>query len=191
MFAVKHKKRKTVPLYRKDYFTTSEAGKAVGVSARTVIQWIDDKRLEGWTIPGSRDRRVSRTALVKFLRTYAIDVPEALYGPVVVYFGLPAGTPPDGYDALEVASAFDLGWRVRARHAAAVVIHADNVGTRTAHKLGQELRAVAAMRRLVGIRVAEDEARTDDWLAAGYDEVLAAGSLPGQIDAAVARLLQG
>ena len=59
-----------------DVFTTGTVSKMISVSARTVALWIDNKLLKGYTVPGSKDRRVSRAALVDFMM--ANDVPIRL-----------------------------------------------------------------------------------------------------------------
>ena len=57
---------------RQETYTTGEVARICRVTKRTVIKWIDSGRLEGYTIPGSRHRRVSGAALQAFLRTHRI-----------------------------------------------------------------------------------------------------------------------
>lgn len=52
----------------KSVLTTGEVATICKVAARTVSKWIDTGRLEGYRIPGSRDRRVTREALDRFIR---------------------------------------------------------------------------------------------------------------------------
>jgi excisionase family DNA binding protein len=52
----------------KTVLTTGEVASICKVAARTVSKWIDTGRLEGYRIPGSRDRRVTREALDRFIR---------------------------------------------------------------------------------------------------------------------------
>ena len=56
-----------------EVFTTGEVARICNVTIRTVIRWIDSGRLKGYRIPGSRDRRVTRRELVRFLRRH--DLP--------------------------------------------------------------------------------------------------------------------
>lgn len=58
----------------KAVLTTGEVASICKVAARTVSKWIDSGRLEGYRIPGSRDRRVTREALQAFIR--ANGLPE-------------------------------------------------------------------------------------------------------------------
>jgi excisionase family DNA binding protein len=52
----------------KTVLTTGEVASICKVAARTVSKWIDTGRLEGYRIPGSRDRRVTRESLESFIR---------------------------------------------------------------------------------------------------------------------------
>mgnify|MGYP003340045675 CR=1 FL=1 len=52
----------------RNVLTTGEVAQICNVAARTVSKWIDTGRLEGYRIPGSRDRRVTREALESFIR---------------------------------------------------------------------------------------------------------------------------
>ena len=54
--------------------TTGEVAEICNVAARTVSKWIDCGRLEGYRIPGSRDRRVTREALENFMRTHGLPL---------------------------------------------------------------------------------------------------------------------
>ena len=56
----------------KKVFTTTQVGRICGVTQQTVIKWIDSKQIEGFRLPNSRDRRVTRTALLKFMKGHNI-----------------------------------------------------------------------------------------------------------------------
>jgi len=62
----------------KDVLTTGDVARTCGVTIRTVIKWFEEGRLEGYKLPGSRDRRFTRPALERFLR--ANDMPMELLG---------------------------------------------------------------------------------------------------------------
>lgn len=55
------------------WLTTGEISKRLGVSSRMVTKWIDEGRLIGIRLPGSRDRRVHPSALEAFEREYGFD----------------------------------------------------------------------------------------------------------------------
>jgi excisionase family DNA binding protein len=53
-------------------YTTGDVARLCQVTRRTVIKWIDSGRLRGYTIPGSRHRRVSAQCLRDFLRAHRL-----------------------------------------------------------------------------------------------------------------------
>ncbi|MFM1830443.1 MAG: hypothetical protein RLZZ558_783 [Planctomycetota bacterium] len=57
----------------KPVLTTGEVASILKVAARTVSKWIDSGRLEGYRIPGSRDRRVRREALDAFIASHGLN----------------------------------------------------------------------------------------------------------------------
>ena len=50
-------------------YTTGEVSKICNVAQRTVIKWFDQKIIEGYIIPGTKDRRIPLTSLVEFMRS--------------------------------------------------------------------------------------------------------------------------
>jgi excisionase family DNA binding protein len=58
----------------KDVLTTGEVARLCGVAPRTVTKWFDTGQLRGFKIPGSRDRRIPRDSLVRFMKTHGIPL---------------------------------------------------------------------------------------------------------------------
>jgi len=58
----------------KEVFTTGEVARLCGVAPRTVSKWFDAGGLRGFKIPGSRDRRIPRESLVRFMRAHGIPL---------------------------------------------------------------------------------------------------------------------
>jgi len=58
----------------KDVLTTGEVAKICNVAPRTVSKWFDSGSLRGYRIPGSKDRRIPVTELVKFMRAHGIPM---------------------------------------------------------------------------------------------------------------------
>jgi excisionase family DNA binding protein len=56
-----------------DTFTTGHVAKIIGVAARTVNKWVDSGKLQGYRLPGSQDRRVTRDSLLRFLRENGME----------------------------------------------------------------------------------------------------------------------
>lgn len=58
----------------KDVLTTGEVAKICNVAPRTVSKWFDSGSLKGYRIPGSKDRRIPLSELVKFMRAHGIPL---------------------------------------------------------------------------------------------------------------------
>jgi excisionase family DNA binding protein len=58
----------------KDVFTTGEVARICRVAPRTVSKWFDTGQLKGYRIPGSKDRRIPRDQLLRFMRAHGIPV---------------------------------------------------------------------------------------------------------------------
>lgn len=68
----------------KGVYTTGEVARLFQVTKRTVIKWIDEGKLRGYRIPGSRHRRVPESSFREFLRVYKIPHSEILVRPRVL-----------------------------------------------------------------------------------------------------------
>ena len=60
----------------KDVLTTGQVAKLCNVTIRTVIKWFENGHLEGYRIPGSRDRRFPRNNVVEFMQSHGIPLGE-------------------------------------------------------------------------------------------------------------------
>lgn len=58
----------------KEVLTTGEVAKICNVAPRTVSKWFDSGTLGGYRIPGSKDRRIPMSELVKFMRAHNIPM---------------------------------------------------------------------------------------------------------------------
>jgi excisionase family DNA binding protein len=59
---------------RKDVLTTGQVALICNVAPRTVTKWFDSGQLKGYRIPGSRDRRIPVSELIRFMKTHDIPV---------------------------------------------------------------------------------------------------------------------
>ena len=66
--------------FDKDVLTTGEVAKICNVAARTVSKWVDSGQLEGYRIPGSKDRRIPVQALTTFMRQHGIPFDGLMSG---------------------------------------------------------------------------------------------------------------
>jgi len=95
---------------RKEVLTTGEVARICHVAPRTVSKWFDTGRLNGYRIPGSRDRRIPLGQLVRFMRTHGMPLKE-LEGDVVRVLVVD----PDGVAAACLDEAAEAGpYEVRA-----------------------------------------------------------------------------
>lgn len=58
----------------KDVLTTGEVARICNVAPRTVSKWFDTGKLHGYRIPGSKDRRIPRDQLIRFMRAHGIPL---------------------------------------------------------------------------------------------------------------------
>ncbi len=61
-------------VFDKEVLTTGEVAKICNVAPRTVSKWFDSGSLKGYRIPGSRDRRIPASELVRFMRAHGIPL---------------------------------------------------------------------------------------------------------------------
>jgi len=59
---------------QKDVLTTGEVAKICNVAPRTVSKWFDSGQLKGYRIPGSKDRRIPISALIRFMKQHHIPM---------------------------------------------------------------------------------------------------------------------
>jgi excisionase family DNA binding protein len=82
------------PIKRRKAYTTGQAARLLDCATRTVAAWIDRGDLEGYRLPGSRDRRVLHGSLVEFMRdTLGMPVPPELGEPPLATDPRPAPPP--------------------------------------------------------------------------------------------------
>ena len=60
--------------FEKDVLTTGEVAKICNVASRTVSKWFDSGQLRGYRIPGSKDRRIPVSSLIKFMKDNGIPL---------------------------------------------------------------------------------------------------------------------
>jgi len=66
--------------FDKDVLTTGEVARICNVAARTVSKWFDSGQLEGYRIPGSKDRRIPVDTLITFMRQHGIPFDGLMSG---------------------------------------------------------------------------------------------------------------
>jgi len=56
--------------------TTGDVANICNVAPRTVSKWFDKGLLNGYRIPGSKDRRIPIDELARFMAAHRIPIPE-------------------------------------------------------------------------------------------------------------------
>lgn len=63
----------TIPI-EKEVLTTGEVAKICNVAPRTVSKWFDAGQLKGYRIPGSKDRRIPVSQLIRFMKAHGMPL---------------------------------------------------------------------------------------------------------------------
>ncbi|MDP7005971.1 MAG: response regulator [Phycisphaerales bacterium] len=66
--------------FDKDVLTTGEVAKICNVAARTVSKWFDSGQIDGYRIPGSKDRRIPVQSLMNFMQEHGIPLDGLMAG---------------------------------------------------------------------------------------------------------------
>ncbi len=68
----------------KNVLTTGDVAKICNVAPRTVSKWFDTGQLKGYRIPGSKDRRIPVSELVRFMKANNMPSPTLPVGKIRV-----------------------------------------------------------------------------------------------------------
>ncbi|KPL20358.1 MAG: hypothetical protein AMJ75_11860 [Phycisphaerae bacterium SM1_79] len=68
----------------KNVLTTGDVAKICHVAPRTVSKWFDNGQLKGYRIPGSKDRRIPVSELIRFMKTHNMPTAELAVGRIRV-----------------------------------------------------------------------------------------------------------
>lgn len=103
----------------KNVLTTGDVAKICNVAPRTVSKWFDNGQLKGYRIPGSKDRRIPVSELIRFMKQNNIPTAALPIGKIRVlmvdgYTNAVSALAEDlrnkaDYDVQTVASSFETG----------------------------------------------------------------------------------
>ncbi|MHC4654871.1 MAG: helix-turn-helix domain-containing protein [Planctomycetota bacterium] len=68
----------------KNVLTTGDVAKICNVAPRTVSKWFDTGQLKGYRIPGSKDRRIPVSELIRFMKANNMPAPTLPVGKIRV-----------------------------------------------------------------------------------------------------------
>ncbi len=120
--------------------TTGRVAKMMRVAPRTVAKMCDQGRLPSYKIPGSQDRRVIASGLVRVMQEAGMPVPQELMAGTILGYGLHEGDRDQIPGVRSVDCPFELGILL-SRERVRVLVVSDAVG----HSAG--VRAVGIARR--------------------------------------------
>lgn len=116
----------------KTVLTTGEVAKICSVAPRTVSKWFDTGQLQGYRIPGSKDRRIPMDQLVRFMKSHGIPTDGLSLGaPMVLLLDsdsdlanvcCEALTADHQYETLRTGSPFEAGILVEKHRPAVIVV---------------------------------------------------------------------
>ena len=103
----------------KNVLTTGEVAKICNVAPRTVSKWFDNGQLKGYRIPGSKDRRIPLSELVRFMKANNMPITALPVGKIRVLVVNSDSSTADalaealqnkgGYEVQVVKSTFETG----------------------------------------------------------------------------------
>ena len=68
----------------KNVLTTGDVARICHVAPRTVSKWFDNGQLKGYRIPGSKDRRIPLSELIRFMKVHNMPTAELAVGKIRV-----------------------------------------------------------------------------------------------------------
>jgi excisionase family DNA binding protein len=66
----------------KNVLTTGDVAKICHVAPRTVSKWFDNGQLKGYRIPGSKDRRIPVSELIRFMKVHNMPTAGLSFGKI-------------------------------------------------------------------------------------------------------------
>ena len=181
---------------RKEVLTTGEVAKICCVAPRTVSKWFDSGRLRGYRIPGSRDRRIPRTQLIRFMKDHGMPLAE-LEGNVTRIL-LVAGESSesaaladelakvDRYDVQVASNDFEVGMKAGDFHPHVILVDVQTDAT-DAKEIIRNIRSNTSLTatRAIALIGAMTNGQKRTLIRQGFDDALGA---PYEFDALVAAI---
>jgi len=97
----------------KNVLTTGDVAKICNVAPRTVSKWFDTGQLKGYRIPGSKDRRIPVSELIRFMKAHNMPAPTLPVGKIRV---LIVNSDDDAASVLTDTLRTKAGYEVQSAH---------------------------------------------------------------------------
>ncbi len=93
----------------KNVLTTGDVAKICNVAPRTVSKWFDSGQLKGYRIPGSKDRRIPLTELIRFMKAHNMPTEALSVGKLrVLLVGNGDAASANLFDGLTARGSYDV-----------------------------------------------------------------------------------
>ncbi|MHC4120646.1 MAG: helix-turn-helix domain-containing protein [Planctomycetota bacterium] len=164
----------------KDVLTTGDVAKICHVAPRTVSKWFDNGQLKGYRIPGSKDRRIPVSELIRFMKVHNMPTAELAVGTIRILIAdsndQTASALADilhdraGYEVRTVRSSFETGAALQkfAPHVLLISLLADDID---AASICQGIRANEDLRTIKIVAIANrlSDSESQALLEKGFD----------------------
>lgn len=167
----------------KDVLTTGEVAKICNVAPRTVSKWFDSGKLRGYRIPGSKDRRIPREQLIRFMKAHNMPLENIDSGGIALLavvsdadFGEALALAVEresNYQLQHVRSAFEAGARAQEIGPSAIIVDTEVSGM-SGRNAVRAVRNIESLRDcgLIAMAASSDSGAREALLQDGYDDVL-------------------
>ena len=174
----------------KDVLTTGDVAKICHVAPRTVSKWFDNGQLKGYRIPGSKDRRIPVSELIRFMKVHNMPTAELAVGTIRILVAdsndQTASALADilqnkaGYEVRTARSSFETGAALQkfAPHVLLISLLADDIEARSICQGIRENEDLGTI-KIVAIANQLSDSESQALLRKGFD-----GYLPLSADAA-------
>lgn len=176
----------------KDVLTTGDVAKICHVAPRTVSKWFDNGQLKGYRIPGSKDRRIPVSELVRFMKVHNIPTAGLTVGKIRILIAdsndqsssalAETLTDKAGYDVRTVSSSFETGTALQkfSPHVLLISLMAEEIDARSVCRgirNSEDLRTIKIIAIANGLSDAESQALMRN----GFDGYVPLSSDPAEV----------
>ncbi len=170
----------------KNILTTGDVARICHVAPRTVSKWFDNGQLRGYRIPGSKDRRIPLSELIRFMKVNNMPTSDVPFGKLRVLIAddnQQSGTSladtlqtRAGYEVQLVNTNFEAGLAVQrfAPHVLLVNLLSDNINAADLCK-GIRLSEDAQTIKIVAIANHLSQSESLALLQKGFDGYISSG----------------
>ena len=166
----------------KNVLTTGEVAKICNVAPRTVSKWFDTGQLKGYRIPGSKDRRIPATELMRFMKVHNMPLTELSLTKIRVLLAqsdtkqaevMTSQLKQAGYEIKTADNEFKLGSLIQQFSPHVIIVSTNSTGI-NAQQTCKNLRSDENFQTIKLIAAIDDfnEQKQREFLQIGYDDCI-------------------